>query len=185
METINPTAQNLESAIKAVLSNYDDINREGLIDTPKRVIKSFNELLRAEIPKISVFDSKGYNQMITDAGIEYYTFCEHHILPFFGYVTISYIPNEKIIGLSKLSRIVDYFSKRLNTQEYLTDNIANYIFDLLKPQGVGVYVTGRHLCKEMRGAKQKGVMQTTALRGSFYNESIKNEFLNNIHKIEF
>lgn len=177
METKHSTAQDLERAITLILNNYDDVNREGLKDSPKRILKAWDELLIADEPNIAVFSSKGYNQMVTEKNIKYYTFCEHHFLPFFGDVKIGYIPNNSIIGLSKLSRIVDYFSKRLNTQEYFTQNIANYLQEKLQPLGVGVLVTGRHLCKEMRGIKKEGIMTTTALKGIFLQESVKIEFL--------
>ena len=103
--------------------------------------------------------------MIVDKDIPFYSLCEHHILPFFGTVKIGYIPDKKIIGLSKLARIVEHFSRRLNTQEYFADNIANYIETKLQPIGVAVVVKGRHLCKEMRGAKKQGEMVTASLRG--------------------
>lgn len=177
MEINNAKPQNMESIVTELLSRYDDPNREGLKDTPKRFIKALDELLKADEPKITVFESNGYDQMITDSNIRYYTFCEHHILPFFGEVKISYIPDKKIIGLSKLARVVEYFSKRLNTQEYFTNNIADYIQDKLQPRGVGVLVTGRHMCKEMRGVKKEGVMTTTALRGLFMESKVKQEFL--------
>ena len=168
----------VESHIKDILALYDDPDREGLLNTPKRVAKVFKELLTAEKPRLAIFDANGYDQMISDVGIEYYTFCEHHMLPFFGHVTIAYIPNKKIIGLSKLARVVDYFSKRLNTQEYFTENIAEFLMKELQPLGIGVKVTGRHLCKEMRGAKSKGVMKTTSLKGVFLDSpSVKEEFL--------
>jgi len=177
METNHSEPQNLESAIKLILSHYDNIEREGLKDSPKRILKAWNELLTADEPRIAIFDAKNYNQMISDKGISYYTFCEHHFLPFFGEVKIAYIPNKHIIGLSKLSRIVEYFSKRLNTQEYFTQNIADYLDSKLKPQGLGVLVSGRHLCKEMRGVKKQGIMTTTALKGNFYEDEIRKEFL--------
>lgn len=177
METKLPSTQSMEDAIKHIISKYDNPEREGLIETPKRYIKALDELLTAEPPKIKMFSGEGYNQMIIESGIQYYTFCEHHILPFFGEVKIGYIPDKYIIGLSKLSRIVNYFSKRLNTQERLTENICLYLWSQMKPQGIGVMVNGRHLCKEMRGAKAKGIMRTTSLRGIFNDEKVKMEFL--------
>jgi len=174
VETDTPNAQSLESSIKAIIDAFDpDPNREGIQDTPKRVIKAYRELLTPVMPKITVFDANGYDQMISDSDIPFYSLCEHHMLPFFGSVTVAYIPNEKIIGLSKLARVVEYFSRRLNTQEYLTDNIANFLDEVLKPKGVGVKVTGRHLCKEMRGVKTTGLMTTTALRGVFSEHKVK------------
>ena len=153
--------------------------RKGIKDTPARSAKAWIELLiQKEEFNPTTFDSNGYDQMIVEQGLKYYTFCEHHLLPFFGEVTIGYIPNETIIGLSKLPRTVDYFSKNLNTQEYLTDNIANFLYDKLKPKGLGVVVTGRHLCQEMRGIKTRGKMITSSLKGIFQDDlNVKKEFL--------
>lgn len=178
MEDKHTTTQDLERAVATIITHFDDLNREGLQNTPKRVARMFCEILTAKEPKITVFASQGYDQMISDKGIKYYTLCEHHLMPFFGEVKIAYIPDKHIIGLSKLARIVEYFSKRLNTQEYFTNNIANYLEDKLKPRGLGVLVTGRHLCKEMRGIKKEGVMTTIALRGLFLEQKVKEEFLN-------
>jgi len=151
MEIINSTSQIIKPALtkeesdlllssaKIVLNILGD-GSNGQLDTPERIVKSWGELLTAEEPKITVFDSNGYDQMIVDKEIPYYTFCEHHFIPFFGTVKIGYIPDKKIIGLSKLARIVDYYSKRLNTQEYFTQNIANYLWEKLNPKGVGVVV---------------------------------------------
>jgi GTP cyclohydrolase I len=184
VEIEHSAAQDMESAVKTIIGNFDDLKRPGLIDTPARVRKVYEELLSAKEPKLTIFPAENYNEMVTDTGIKYYTFCEHHMLPFFGHVTISYIPNESIVGLSKLSRIVDYFSRRLNTQEYFTNNIADYIQNKLSPKGVGVYATGRHLCKEMRGIKSISIMETTSLRGLFKNKDVRLEFLQSIHAKE-
>lgn len=170
--------QDAENKIRDILRMIgEDVEREGLINTPRRVIKAWLELLHADEPRLAIFDAKGYSQMVTERGIQFYSLCEHHVLPFFGTVSISYIPKDKIVGLSKLSRIVDFFSKRLNTQEYMTENIANYISEKLSPVGVGVLVRGRHLCKEMRGAKAAGEMVTTALRGAYLDQRTREEFL--------
>ena len=177
MEIEHPTAQDLENNVRTVLTYFDDPTREGLIDTPRRVVSMWHELLKAEEPKITVFDSKGYDQMIIDKDIPFFSLCEHHLIPFLGIVTIGYIPNKKLIGLSKLSRIVDYFSRRLNTQEYLTQNIANYIQKVLEPLGCGVTIKARHLCREMRGARSRGEMVTSALKGVFFNQKVREEFL--------
>lgn len=168
----------LLSAIKTIIATFDNPNREGVIDTPERVAKAYFELLKANEPKITVFNSEGYSEMIFDRKIQYYTFCEHHMLPFFGEVTIAYLPKDKIIGLSKLARIVEYFSRRLNTQEYFTENIANYLDKILEPNGVAVKVSGRHLCKEMRGVKKQGEMITFSYKGIFKEDlGRKQEFL--------
>ncbi len=158
----------------------EDVNREGLVKTPFRMKKVLNEFFNPVLPDITIFSSNGYNQMVIENHIPFYSFCEHHFLPFFGHVSIGYIPNKHIIGLSKLSRIVDYYSRRLNTQEYLTENIANFLNDKLKPLGCGVTIKGRHLCKEMRGIKTTGEMTTTALKGMFLNGDVKSEFLTSI-----
>ena len=159
----------------------EDPKREGLTDTPKRVMTAYDELLTPQEFDFTTFSSKKYDQMITMKGISYYTFCEHHMLPFFGKVSIGYIPNKKIVGLSKLPRAVEYFSRRLNTQEYLTQNIANFLNDNLKPQGVGVEATGRHLCMEMRGIKTKGETKTCCLKGNFFDDSmVRDEFFKKI-----
>jgi GTP cyclohydrolase IA len=175
----------IQRSIYNILKVYDNPNREGLIDTPRRVQKMYDELLKSSDPKITVFDSNGYDQLIIDKNINYYSLCEHHIIPFFGTVSIGYLPKDHIIGLSKLSRVVNHFSKRLNTQEYFTQNIADYLQDKLQPLGLGVIVTGRHLCKEMRGVKSNGLMITSAMRGMFLsNHQIKHEFLSLIHNAE-
>lgn len=153
-------------------------NREGLIDTPKRVAKSWIEMTTRPEFNLTTFDSKGYDEMIISKDIEYHTFCEHHLIPFFGKTHIGYIPDNKIVGLSKLARTVEYFARGLNTQEYLTDNIADYLQDCLKPKGIGVIVTGRHLCQEMRGIRKKGSMVTSCLKGYFRDDlNVKKEFL--------
>ena len=189
METINTDTQIVKHSLTAheeqILGfQFEDFIKffgdgsDGQKETPKRMLRMYGELLTATEPKITLFDNDNYDQMIVDKGIKFYTFCEHHVLPFFGEVTIGYIPNLKIIGLSKLARIVDYFSKRLNTQEFFTQNIANYLEDKLQPSGVGVKVEALHLCKVMRGIKSSGNMITSALKGVFLTEaSARKEFM--------
>ncbi len=167
-----------ESDIVRILERIgEDPKREGIQDTPKRVVKAWKELTTPIEFNATVFDSNGYDQMIVERSINYYTFCEHHMLPFFGQVAIGYIPDDKIIGISKLPRTVEYFSKMLNTQEYFTNNIANFLFDKLKPQGLGVIVSGRHLCQEMRGVKKIGETITSCLKGAMLEDpKAKKEF---------
>jgi len=169
----------LENNVKEFLDILgEDSNREGLKGTPKRVAKAWKELTTQTFFERTVFDANGYDQMIVEKNIQFYTFCEHHLLPFFGSVSIGYIPDDKIIGISKLPRTVDYFSKRLNTQEYFTNNIANDLDEILQPKGIGVVVQGRHLCQEMRGIKKKGSMITSCLKGCFRDDlTVKKEFL--------
>ncbi len=183
METFNPTTQDLEFAISTILRKFDNPEREGLKDTPKRYIKALTEILTPQPFTFTTFDAQGYDQMIIEKGLEFHTLCEHHLLPFFGTVTIAYIPDKKIVGISKLARTVETFSKRLNTQEYFTNNIANFIEENLKPKGVAVLVEGRHMCKEMRGIKKRGNMITSCLKGVFLEDiKVKEEFLNLIQK---
>ena len=169
----------LEKNIKKMLSLIkQDPEREGLKDTPKRVAKAWIELTNQEDFNLTTFSSEGYDEMIISRNIKYYTFCEHHLLPFFGKAHIGYIPDKKIVGLSKLARTVEYYSKTLNTQEYLTDNIASKIEKALKPKGIGVVVEGRHMCQEMRGIKKEGNMITSCLKGIFRDDlNVKKEFL--------
>lgn len=175
----------LEDNIKQFLTLIgEDNTREGIIDTPKRVAKAWRELMSKNEFKLTMFDSKGYDEMIISKRIKYYTFCEHHLLPFFGEVHIGYIPKDKIVGLSKLARTVDYFSKRLNTQEYFTENIASFLNNNLNPKGIGVIATGRHMCQEMRGIKKEGDMTTSSLKGLFLDKKrVKQEFLTLIKEI--
>ena len=160
----------------------EDPAREGLRDTPKRVVKAWKELTTRPPLDVTCFDANGYNQMIISHGIQYYTFCEHHLIPFFGTVSIGYIPGERIVGLSKLARAVEYFSKGVNTQEYFTENIANYLTEKLAPRGLGVIVKGRHLCQEMRGVRKRGTMTTSSVRGLFDNIAAREEFMNLIRE---
>jgi len=158
-----------------------DVNDKHLTETPRRIGKMYiNELFTSvnkEPPEITEFEETKYNQMIIVRDIHYYSMCSHHFLPFFGTVTIGYIPNGKIAGLSKFARVSDFFSKKPQVQERLTEEICDYVFSKLKPVGCGVVVTGRHMCMEMRGIKKKAQMVTTALRGNFLENDVKHEFL--------
>jgi GTP cyclohydrolase I len=167
-------------------------NREGLIDTPARVVKMWKEIFRGydplQKPKVSIFtngnDGIVYDQMITDTG-DFYSHCEHHMVPFFGRYWFGYIPSEKggIIGLSKVARLVDYHCAKLQIQERLVHDIVNDLWELLcvngiEPLGMGLIMEGEHLCKTMRGVKKKGCMRTTELKGNFREIEVKEEFFN-------
>jgi GTP cyclohydrolase I len=131
-------------------------------------------------PTITVFDNNNdgikYDEMIYDSG-DYYSTCEHHMVPFFGHYHFAYIPDKKIIGLSKIARIVDYYSAKLQIQERLVKEICDEIQSACQPLGLGMVMTGRHLCKEMRGAKKIGEMKTSDLRGVFREDEVRKEFL--------
>jgi len=150
----------------------EDINREGLKETPKRVAKAWKEwcsgyLVKPEDVLKSFEDgAEGVDEMVAQKNLPFYSHCEHHMAPFFGTVTIAYVPNKRIVGLSKLARLVDVFSKRLQVQERLTNQIAAALQDSLQPKGVGVLVKARHLCMESRGVARQGQETiTSALRG--------------------
>ena len=167
----------------------EDVDREGLLKTPERVAKSLSWLTRGydtdvyDVVGDAVF-SQSHEQMVMVRDIEMYSMCEHHMLPFFGKVHIAYIPDGRIIGLSKLPRIVDMFARRLQVQERLTEDIASAIEGVLKPRGVGVVVEAAHLCMMMRGVeKQNSKTITSAMRGQFRECSMtRDEFLRLAHQ---
>lgn len=194
METKLSNAENIENSIIQML-NYIGENplREGLKDTPKRIVKMWNEIYRGydlnQKPKITTFDNGKdgiiYDEMIIDTG-NYYSMCEHHILPFFGKYIFAYIPHPqgKIIGISKIARLVDYHSAKLQIQERLTNDILFDIKNELiketnnEPLGLALSMSGEHLCKTMRGVKKQGTTTTTVLDGLFKtNSTVRHEFL--------
>lgn len=161
----------------------EDSEREGLIDTPDRIVRSWKHLFSgygkdpADI--LTVFDAEGYDQMVLLKDITFYSQCEHHWLPFIGKAHVAYIPDEKIIGISKLARIVEIYARRLQVQERLTEQVADCIVEHLEPLGVGVVIEGQHLCMQARGVeKQHSIMTTSALRGVFKEDpGTREEFM--------
>ena len=153
--------------------------REGLQQTPARYQKFIEEFFTNRPFDLTVFENEGYDEMVIQTNIAFYSMCEHHLLPFFGYGAIAYIPDKKIIGLSKLARTLTHFSHRLQTQERLTTQVAEFLKDKLQPKGIGVVLTGRHLCMEMRGVEKPGTQTTTScLKGSFKSNALtRSEFL--------
>jgi GTP cyclohydrolase I len=167
----------------------EDPEREGLKNTPIRVARMYTELLSgytADSERIvngALFEVK-YDEMVIVRDIEFYSLCEHHILPFIGRAHVAYIPDGKVIGLSKIPRIVDMYARRLQVQERMTRQIADFLRDLLKPQGVAVVVEAMHLCSMMRGVKKHDArMTTSAMHGAFRaNLATRQEFLDNISR---
>jgi GTP cyclohydrolase IA len=184
METVNTDTQAIESSIKNILSYIgDNPDREGLKDTPKRMIKSWQKLFGGynKNPRdvARIFEDGACDEMVVLKDIEFYSTCEHHFLPFFGKVHIAYIPSGKVIGVSKLARFVEIFSRRLQIQERLVSQIANCIEEILAPKGVMVVCEAQHFCMTSRGIeKQNSKMVTSSIRGVFKNYETRNEFLN-------
>ena len=177
--------KSLSSNYKEVIENLgEDPNREGLLKTPERVGKAMQFLTQGydqnpqEILKSAMFAEK-YDEMVIVKDIELYSLCEHHMLPFFGKCHIAYIPNGHIVGLSKFPRMVDAFSRRLQVQERLTDQIRDCLQETLNPQGVAVCIEAQHLCMQMRGVqKQNSTTTTSAFSGAFMEEDItRQEFM--------
>ena len=161
----------------------EDPEREGLIKTPERVERSLRFLTRGyhqnleEVVNGALFEAES-DDMVIVRNIEFFSMCEHHMLPFFGKCHIGYIPNKKIIGVSKVARIVDMFARRLQVQERLTKEISHALMEILDAEGVGVVMDAQHLCMQMRGVeKQNSVMTTSSMLGSFRRElATRNEF---------
>ena len=182
---LEPFADEIRHVLAAI---GEDPEREGLVKTPERVESSLRFLTQgyhmtvAEVIGDAVF-AEQHQSMIMVRDIELYSLCEHHLLPFFGRAHVAYIPNGKILGLSKVARIVDVFARRLQVQERLTDEIADAIMNVLHPTGVGVVITAAHFCMMMRGVeKQNSRATTSALRGIFRDDSkTRDEFLRLAH----
>lgn len=175
----------MKDAIVTILRKIgEDPNREGLVDTPKRVEKAYKFFTSGydeDIEKLvgSALFEESYDEMVLVKDIEIYSLCEHHLLPFFGKCHVAYIPKGKVIGLSKIPRLVHAFARRLQVQERLTTQIAETINRFVKPVGVGVIVEARHLCMAMRGVEEKGSYAvTSAMLGAFKSdERTRMEFL--------
>ncbi|HNV24285.1 MAG TPA: GTP cyclohydrolase I FolE [Candidatus Omnitrophota bacterium] len=175
----------MENFYKELIQSIgENIHREGLKDTPKRAAEAFKYLTKGyhenidDIVNKAIFESDN-DEMVIVKDIELYSLCEHHLLPFFGKCHVGYLPNGKILGLSKISRIIDIFARRLQVQENLTKQIAETIQKYTNAQGVGVVIEARHLCTMMRGVeKQNSVMKTSYMLGAFRkNISTRSEFL--------
>jgi GTP cyclohydrolase I len=178
----------IEDAVRGLLMAFgEDVSREGLGETPSRVARMYDELLAGyridphRLINDAIFN-EDYNEMVIVRNIEFYSMCEHHMLPFIGQAHVAYLPHGKVIGLSKIPRVVDLFSRRLQVQERMTRQIADFLETALHPHGVAVVVEGLHLCSMMRGVKKANArMVTSALCGTFSeNEVTRKEFLDHI-----
>ena len=188
-ETETPRAhREIEKAVRMILTNVgEDPHREGLRQTPERVARMYDELLAGyamdpvKLINDATFESD-YDQMVLVKDIEFFSLCEHHLLPFFGRAHVAYLPHGKVLGLSKMPRVVEMFARRLQIQERMTNEIANFLDDLLQPQGVAVMVTGRHLCSMMRGVKKVNAkMVTQTFLGKFKERQVSEQFFREIY----
>lgn len=168
-----------DNFIRILQSLGEDVKREGLLETPKRYIKFLRDFLESKDFNFTTFDAEGTDEMIIQKNIPFYSLCEHHVLPFFGFANIAYIPDKKIIGLSKLARCVDFYANRLQNQERITAQIAERLQKEIQPLGVAVSLKAMHLCMNMRGVKKYDTWTTTSkLTGVFKdNATTRNEFL--------
>lgn len=171
----------MEGILKAI---GEDITRDGLVKTPERAAKAYHYLTQGyhldaqEILRSAIFN-EDHSEMVIVKDIELFSLCEHHMLPFYGRAHIAYIPNGKIVGLSKLARLVDVYARRLQVQERLTTQIRDSLHEALNPLGVAVVIEARHLCMMMRGVqKQNSVTTTSAFTGEFEKQPTRNEFIN-------
>lgn len=183
--THKPTREQAEAAVRTLIEwAGDNPDREGLLDTPKRVVKSYEEFFAGyaedplELLNTTFEETDGYDEMIVLRDIRVESYCEHHILPIIGRAHIAYLPEKRVIGISKLARVIDAFAKRLQIQEKLTAQIANTINEALKPKGIGVVIEATHQCMSTRGVHKPGVtMQTSHMIGRFrVDERTRQEF---------
>jgi len=188
--TEGPEPGSLTPILRDLLGHLgEDTTREGLVRTPERMEKALRWLTRGytmtarEVIGDAIFE-ENYSNMVLVRDIEFYSMCEHHMLPFFGTAHVAYIPNGKVVGLSKVARVVDVFARRLQVQERLTDQVADALLEVLEPHGVGVVIEAAHFCMMMRGVeKQNSKTVTSALRGSFKEDaSTRQEFLRLVHR---
>jgi GTP cyclohydrolase I len=182
-----PSRDEAEDAVRTLLRwAGEDPNREGLLDTPSRVTKAYDEWFRgynedpAEILKRTFEEVDGYDEMVVLKDIRFESFCEHHMAPIIGHAHVGYIPTDRVVGISKLVRLVNAYSKRLQVQEKLTAQIANALQEVLNPRGVAVVLEGEHHCMSTRGVQKHGVtMVTSRMMGIFKSNDItRKEFLN-------
>jgi GTP cyclohydrolase I len=185
-----PATGPIESAVRTILAEIgEDPDREGLVDTPERVRRMYAELTAGygmhpdDVLNDAVFEV-GYSEMVVVKDISFHSLCEHHLLPFAGMVAVAYIPDGRVIGLSKIPRVVDMYARRLQVQERLTQEIADFLMERLAPKGVGVVVEATHLCASMRGIRKPGmVMTTSAVLGLFRrSEKTRAEFFSHLQR---
>jgi GTP cyclohydrolase I len=174
-----PSAEEAEAAVRTLIAYVgDDPGREGLVDTPRRVVKAYDELFRgyrecpAEILDRTFSEIGSYKDMVLVRDIPFSSHCEHHMIPFTGKAHIAYVPSGEVVGLSKLARLIDVYARRLQTQEHLTSQIATALQEVLQPRGVAVMLEAEHMCMALRGVQRQGVSTlTTQFTGTFHDNA--------------
>jgi GTP cyclohydrolase I len=184
-DRVRAVAEHMRAIIELLGLDLSDPN---LAETPERVAKMYMELFgglaEGAEPDITFFpNDEHYTAMVIEKDIPFYSLCAHHFVPFYGKAHISYIPREKIVGLSKIPRILEFYARRPQLQERLTEQVAGFLAEKLSPQGVMVVIEARHLCVEMRGVKKPGALTvTSAIRGIFFNRPVREEFLDLLNR---
>ncbi len=185
-QTAPDSPDGIEGHVRDILKHMgEDPDREGLLKTPYRVARAFEYLTKGyqQDPKgvinNAIFTEEDYSEMIVVKDIDFFSMCEHHILPFFGRANVAYIPDKRIVGISKVARLVDVYARRLQVQERITTQVANTLMEELNPLGVGVIITAEHLCMRMRGVeKQNSIVTTSATLGAFRtHQETREEFI--------
>jgi GTP cyclohydrolase I len=174
-----PSRQEAEAAVRTLIAYAgDDPAREGVLDTPKRVVDAYGEIYQgyrecpAEVLNRTFSETAGYDDFVLVKDIGFSSHCEHHMMPFYGRAHVAYMPTERVVGLSKLARLVDVYSKRLQTQEHLTSQITTAIDEILRPRGVAVMIEGEHMCMSLRGVTKPGALTvTTQFTGLFREDA--------------
>jgi GTP cyclohydrolase IA len=177
-DSARPSREDAEAAVRTLIAfTGDDPAREGLVDTPKRVVSAYEELYAgynerpADVLDRTFTETGGYDDLVLVRDIPFHSHCEHHMMPFFGKAHVAYMPVERVVGLSKLPRLIDVFARRLQTQEHLTSQIVTAIEDILKPRGVAVMLEAEHMCMSLRGVQKPGSQTiTTHYTGLFRDD---------------
>jgi GTP cyclohydrolase IA len=179
-DRIERIARHVRAILTELELDLDDPNlRETDVRVAKLYLEMFHGLREGAEPKVTMFpNDEGYSSMVMEKDIPFYSMCSHHLVPFYGHAHVAYIPGERIAGLSKLARILEFYAKRPQLQERLTEQVVTFLMDHLRPQGAMVVIEARHLCVEMRGVKKPGALTvTSAIRGIFHQKPVREEFL--------
>jgi len=191
LSATKPSREEAEDAVRTLLRwAGDDPTREGLLDTPKRVTKAYGQWFKgyeedpAEMLQRTFGEVDGYDEIVALCNIRFESYCEHHMAPIIGVAHVAYIPTKRVVGISKLARVVDAFAKRLQVQEKMNAQIANTLFDVLQPKGVAVMLEGEHHCMSTRGVHKPGVnMVTKKMLGVFKDDTVlRNEFMEIVNR---